>query len=208
VKLHAYIDGASRGNPGPAALGVIIKVAPQTARRTRGPEESGQTIAEMGQFLGETTNNVAEYRALLACFDVLEHLSGDRGPQTGPAGLQASRPTGPTDPEDLQVLRNRSTYDSLAGQALAGQAGELRRTAARKLTEPIEELTVFTDSELLVRQVRGDFRVRQPHLRELHREVMARIRGLPYCFRIELIDRSANREADRLAHRTLNLQSV
>lgn len=142
MKLRAYIDGASRGNPGPAALGVIIK------------DERGQMITEIGQFLGDATNNVAEYRALLACLDAVENLSRQR--QDGPP----------------------------------------------------EELIVFTDSELLVRQVRGDFRVRQPHLRELHHEVMARIRSLPYPFRIELIDRLANREADRLAHRTLNLQSM
>lgn len=52
TKLIIHTDGAARGNPGPAGLGVIIQ------------DEAGRTLAELSEFLGNVTNNVAEYRAL------------------------------------------------------------------------------------------------------------------------------------------------
>ena len=51
-KVIIYTDGAARGNPGPAGLGVIVE------------DETGNTVAELSEFLGKVTNNVAEYRAL------------------------------------------------------------------------------------------------------------------------------------------------
>lgn len=60
--LVAHIDGASRGNPGPAAYGVHLET------------EDGATVATLSKTLNETTNNVAEYHALLAALDyALEH---------------------------------------------------------------------------------------------------------------------------------------
>jgi len=53
----AWVDGAARGNPGPASYGVLVE----------GPD--GQVAAELNGRLGETTNNVAEYRALLAALE-------------------------------------------------------------------------------------------------------------------------------------------
>ncbi len=55
--IVAHIDGASRGNPGPAGYGVIIKTS------------DGKRLAELKKVLGQTTNNVAEYQALLAALD-------------------------------------------------------------------------------------------------------------------------------------------
>jgi len=60
--LVAHIDGASRGNPGPAAYGVVVELA------------EGKRLAELAEVVGETTNNVAEYHALLAALAyALEH---------------------------------------------------------------------------------------------------------------------------------------
>ena len=56
-ELVAYIDGGSRGNPGPAGYGVLIQDA------------GGRTVETLSEFLGKTTNNVAEYRALLAALE-------------------------------------------------------------------------------------------------------------------------------------------
>lgn len=58
-----YADGAARGNPGPAAIGFVLY------------DPDGEPIAEIGGVLGETTNNVAEYRALIAGLE----LALDRG---------------------------------------------------------------------------------------------------------------------------------
>ena len=57
TELIAYIDGGSRGNPGPAGFGVVLQDA------------KGHTVDTIAEFLGEATNNVAEYRALLAALE-------------------------------------------------------------------------------------------------------------------------------------------
>lgn len=56
--INIYTDGGSRGNPGPAAIGVFI-------------ESGGKTLAEIGETIGETTNNFAEYSAVLRGLDFL-----------------------------------------------------------------------------------------------------------------------------------------
>ncbi|MEA1937010.1 MAG: ribonuclease HI family protein [Patescibacteria group bacterium] len=53
TKLITYTDGGARGNPGPAACGVVIK------------NETGEIVLKTSKYLGETTNNVAEYEALI-----------------------------------------------------------------------------------------------------------------------------------------------
>jgi ribonuclease HI len=53
VKLTLHVDGGSRGNPGPAAAGAVAS------------NDAGEMIAERGELIGEATNNVAEYRAVL-----------------------------------------------------------------------------------------------------------------------------------------------
>ncbi len=56
--LHLYCDGGARGNPGPAAIGVVISVISQTGQ--------SKPLAAFGKKIGETTNNVAEYQAVIA----------------------------------------------------------------------------------------------------------------------------------------------
>ncbi len=51
--LNIYIDGSVKDNPGPAAVGVVVA------------DEEGETLIEFGHYLGRTTNNVAEYYALI-----------------------------------------------------------------------------------------------------------------------------------------------
>jgi ribonuclease HI len=125
-----HIDGASRGNPGPAAYAVVVKGA------------NGAPLATLAEFLGQATNNVAEYEALLAAL----------------------------------------------GYALGHH--HLR-------------LKVVSDSELLVRQIQGSYKVKSPDLKPLYqraREMMARLTA----FSIEHVRRERNREADRLVNQTLD----
>ncbi|MBI3550454.1 MAG: ribonuclease HI family protein [Elusimicrobia bacterium] len=64
MTLHINIDGASRGNPGPASIGVFIR------------DEQGRVVKEHGHCLGETTNNVAEYTALKHALGLAKQLGG------------------------------------------------------------------------------------------------------------------------------------
>ncbi len=64
MKLTIYSDGGARGNPGPAATGVVIK------------DETGKTLDSFGQYLGKQTNNFAEYSALIAGLKRAYELGG------------------------------------------------------------------------------------------------------------------------------------
>jgi len=133
VKLRLYVDGASRGNPGPAALGVLVK------------DGRGRIVAEVAEYLGVTTNNVAEYRALLGA-------------------LQKARALG------------------------------------------ADELEIHADSDLLVRQVKGSYRVKSPNLIALHQAATAALEGFRR-WRIAYIPRRENAAADALANQALDAQA-
>lgn len=129
-EVIAHIDGGSRGNPGPAAYGLVIEGA------------DGARIASLSKYLGHTTNNVAEYQGLLA------------------------------------VL----TY--------ALENNYLR-------------LKIISDSELMTRQINGQYKVRNPNLKVLYDRARALIAQLEW-FRIEHVRREHNREADRLANAAMD----
>jgi len=126
----AYVDGASRGNPGPAAYAVVV----------RGPD--GKTQFEIGKYFGRATNNVAEYYALITALDAAQ----SRG---------------------------------------------------------VKRLLVRSDSELLVRQMQGRYKVKSADLRPLHERAQKLTRGFDY-FEIEHVPREQNSEADALANRALD----
>jgi ribonuclease HI len=65
MRLNIYADGASWGNPGPAAIGAIIK------------DEEHKVLAKVSRFIGETTNNQAEYRAVIAALKEASRLKAD-----------------------------------------------------------------------------------------------------------------------------------
>jgi len=129
-EIIAHVDGASRGNPGPAAYGVAIETA------------GGEPVTAFGKYLGETTNNFAEYQGLLAA---LEYA----------------------------------------------------------LSHHYSRLNVVTDSELMVRQIEGRYKVRSPDLKLLYDRAQALIRCLK-SFSIRHVLREYNREADRLANKALD----
>jgi ribonuclease HI len=70
-KITVYIDGGSRGNPGPAAISAVFV------------NEKGQLIKEYGEFLGEATNNEAEYRAAILALEKFKALFGKKLAESG-----------------------------------------------------------------------------------------------------------------------------
>jgi ribonuclease HI len=128
--LQIHLDGAARGNPGPAGVGVLILGS------------DGKVIERICRSIGETTNNVAEYRALLLA-------------------LERARALGCAD------------------------------------------LEVYSDSELVVRQIQGRYRVKHPALRDLHAAAREHI-GHFRRFVIHHVPREQNAEADGLANRAID----
>ncbi len=126
----AHCDGGARGNPGPAGYGAVIA------------DERGNTVAELSEFLGNRTNNYAEYSGLLGVLAwTLEH--GHR------------------------------------------------------------RLRVVSDSELMVKQIQGRYKVNSPDLRPLFDEARRRI-GKLESFAISHALRHKNKDADRLANEAMD----
>ncbi|MGI9020104.1 MAG: ribonuclease HI family protein [Solirubrobacterales bacterium] len=129
-RLVINVDGGARGNPGPAAIGVVVRT----------PE--GEVVDRLGELIGVATNNVAEYRALL-------------------------------------------------------------RGIARGIELGGTELELIGDSELVVRQVRGEYKVKEPNLRLLRAEVVAALRHVP-SWSICNVPREQNADADGLVNQALD----
>jgi len=124
------VDGAARGNPGPAGCGAVIC------------DDQGAVVRELSRYLGHATNNVAEYEALVM-------------------GLEAL----------IELKRNR--------------------------------IVVQSDSQLLVRQLNGEYRVKDEKLRLLYQRATGLLRQFN-SYRIVHVQRELNKAADCLANRGID----
>lgn len=82
TRLVVYVDGGARGNPGPAAIGVVVSTA------------EGAPVEQLGEPIGETTNNVAEYRALLRGLERARALGASDVEVVGDSELVAKQVNG------------------------------------------------------------------------------------------------------------------
>ncbi len=133
-RIEIYVDGGSRGNPGPSGVGVVILDA------------NGKRLKDVSKYIGEATNNIAEYSALLY-------------------GL-----------EEALILR-------------------------------ADEIVVNLDSELVAKQLTGDYRVKDPGLKPLFERAINMLKSFK-DFEIRHIEREKNKEADKLVNRAINLASL
>jgi ribonuclease HI len=128
--FHVNIDGGSRGNPGPAAYGVVIR------------DPRGEIVARLKKYIGNSTNNVAEYFGLIAALDYAQ-------------------------------------------------------------THGIRALRIESDSELMVKQMRGQYKVKSEELRPLFERAKKMAQTLE-IFRIGHVYREQNKEADALVNQALD----
>ncbi len=128
--ITAHIDGGARGNPGPAAYGVVVRTA------------DGKVLVKLSRYLGIQTNNYAEYSGLLAALEYAQQNN-------------------------------------------------------------FKKLKVVSDSELLVKQMKGQYQVRHPALKTLFSQASDMARRLEH-FSIQHVLRSSNRDADRLVNEALD----
>ena len=128
--VNIYVDGASRGNPGEAGVGFIIVTT------------DGKVLKEAGRYLGRTTNNVAEYQALIIALKEAKSLGA-------------------------------------------------------------EAIKIFADSELMVKQIKGEYKVKSAGLLPLYQEAKALLMEFSR-YDIIHINREKNTEADRLANQAID----
>ncbi|MEK7460760.1 MAG: ribonuclease HI family protein [Patescibacteria group bacterium] len=129
-KFYVWTDGGARGNPGPAGYGVVIK------------DEAGKNLAEIAEYLGETTNNQAEYWGLVTALERVRELSGG---------------------------------------------------------QPVE-VDVKMDSELIVKQMLGLYRIKNEGLKPLYWRIRDLIITLGGRVTFTHIPRRENKEADALSN--------
>lgn len=133
-KLVVFADGGSRGNPGPAAIGFVVK------------DENGKTLAEKGKRIGRETNNVAEYTAVI--------------------------------------------------EALKWLVGEFRDKEL--------QVNFFLDSQLVVNQLNGLYKIKNANLRNLIIKVRQLERAISGNVSYQYISRERNQEADSLLNQSLD----
>jgi ribonuclease HI len=129
-RITVNVDGGARGNPGPAGIGVVVR------------DDGGEVLEEVGEKIGEATNNVAEYKALLR-------------------GIELAAVHGATD------------------------------------------LELIGDSQLVVRQVEGRYKVKNAGMKQLHAEVRQALREFD-SWSIRHVRRESNADADRLVNEALD----
>jgi len=132
TEITIHTDGAARGNPGPAGAGAVIT------------DTKGNVVAEVCKYLGETTNNQAEYQALLLALEE------------------------------------------------AKKHGALR-------------VSIFSDSELMVRQLNGEYKVKNAGLRPLFEKAFRLLRDIG-GYKVMHIPREKNKRADQLANLAIDGQ--
>jgi ribonuclease HI len=130
VRVVVHVDGGARGNPGPAAAAAVAS------------SSDGETLAERKAYIGETTNNVAEYRGVLL-------------------GLELARELG------------------------------------------AEEVEVVNDSELVARQIGGEYKVKHAGLKPLFTQAMGELRGF-HRWAVRSVPREQNKRADELVNEALD----
>ncbi len=130
-KVVIYIDGAAKGNPGPAGIGALLK------------DEKGVIISEISKFIGEATNNIAEYSAL------------------------------------LEALRE-------------------------SISLGFKYIEIRSDSELLIKQLKGEYKVKSSNLRFLFENAILLLNNFEKI-EVNHIPREENKDADRLANKAVNL---
>lgn len=129
-RVVVHVDGGARGNPGPAAVAAVVS------------DPDGEPLVERGDYIGEATNNVAEYRAVLL-------------------GLELARELG------------------------------------------AREVDVINDSELVARQIGGQYKVKHAGLKPLYLEALRALRGFDR-WSVHSVRRAHNARADALVNATLD----
>jgi len=135
-KIVIHTDGGARGNPGPAGIGAVIE------------SEAGEVLKEISEYIGNQTNNYAEYMAL---------------------------------------IRALETCKKMFGEKLRGM-----------------EVQVMMDSELVVRQLGGQYKVKEPTLKELFSQVAKiRLEDVPNITCTHIL-REKNKHADKLVNEAID----
>jgi len=140
-KLIIHTDGGARGNPGPAGIGAVIQA-------------DGRIVKEIAEYIGETTNNQAEYKAVIRA---------------------------------LEEAKKLSTQAALGGQ---GRSQDI-------------ELGFYLDSELVVKQLKREYKVKNKELAPL----FMKIYNLTQCFKkvsFTHVIRERNKEADALVNKAID----
>lgn len=137
LKLKIFTDGGARGNPGPAAAGWAIY-------------KGNELVTSGSKYLGVTTNNVAEYQALILAL------------------------------------------------------GKISKYAL----EDVDEVGVYMDSELAVKQIKGNYKINKPHLLVLYQKVKAELIRLGKTVHVEHVSRDKNILADSMVNECLDANQL
>jgi len=186
MKLTVHTDGGSRGNPGPAAAAFIIT------------DSAGALIKQSGSYLGVTTNNRAEYQAVLLALTWISQNF-----KTCISALSFERAEDGIS-EIIDEEPDKTLVSSLTGRRRGSERGFL----AERIEEIPSRLAIafYLDSELVARQLSGQYKIKSKELLPLAVEIRSIISQLAAPVRFFPVPRGQNRAADQLVNQTLDSQ--
>lgn len=141
-KIFLNTDGGSRGNPGPAAIGVVVS------------DEQENAIYTFGKCIGEGTNNDAEYQAIICALDIL--------------------------------LKSKWFLENNIAE---------------------KEVVCRLDSQLVVEQINGNYKVKQEHLKKYVEDIRGKIAQMHLNISFVHVPREQNKLADKLVNEALDGKS-
>lgn len=168
MKLIVNTDGGARGNPGPAGIGVVVRVNQEEILKqvqddnVDTKDDKLEIIHECSEYIGEATNNQAEYRALIKALEwVVEN-------------------------KKEKILRLTPQNDGVNAQ------------------DDIEEIEFRLDSELVVKQINGEYKMKNKGLKPLFAEVKNLIDSIGAKCVFVHVRREKNKEADALVNKAID----
>jgi ribonuclease HI len=187
--IIVHTDGGARGNPGPAAIGVLIEAG-----------DTDHIFAKISRKIGSTTNNVAEYSAVIAGLIWLKDQIRGNLKKTGPVSIYEPS------------TQDRDPY-GIGNEPLGNFSRNLREIHINStiendkpdgLSQKRQTVRFFLDSTLVVNQLNGLFKVKESHLREFLLQVRQLESEIPADIYYQYIPREQNREADLLVNQALD----
>ncbi|RJO62040.1 reverse transcriptase-like protein [candidate division WS5 bacterium] len=163
-KITIYTDGGARNNPGPAGIGVVLY------------DENKKIIETYKEYIGEATNNQAEYKALIKGLELAEKYIDSR--------------------------RSLSAKEIPASAGMTKEGGNDPATLKLRGASKGVEINCFLDSELVVKQLNKEYKVKDPGIKELYNQVLdlAMFKNISFSH----VRREQNKLADKLVNEAID----
>lgn len=203
MRLIINTDGGARGNPGPAGIGFVVQKV---------DNDDHEIIKECGEYIGEATNNQAEYKALVKALEWVVETKNEKrkikNERIASAEGLAMTAGGEKNVEG-EILNQVQDDKENEQDDVGGEQDDKTSRQARRINfdEEIESIECRLDSELVVKQLNGEYKMKNEGLKPLYEKVCASVRLIEKPIVFKHIFRESNKLADKLVNEAIDRES-